>query len=165
MIQKIISGGQTGVDQAALRAAKRLGISTGGWAPRNWQTLEGPMSQLADYGLVESAGAYAWRTEQNVRDSDATIRIARDFLTTGERCTLRAILKHKKPHKDFTVIGNLCCLVTGSSALVDPATVLLGWCVENEIHVLNVAGNSERTAPGIGAIAEQFLFEVLSKVA
>ena len=51
MIGKIISGGQTGVDQAALRAAKACGIPTGGWAPKGWRTEDGPAPWLADLGL------------------------------------------------------------------------------------------------------------------
>ena len=54
MLTKIISGGQTGVDAAALRAAKAVGIPTGGTAPKGWLTEDGPAPWLAEYGLVES---------------------------------------------------------------------------------------------------------------
>jgi hypothetical protein len=53
MIQRVISGGQTGVDQAALRAAKACGIPTGGWCPLGFLTEAGPMPALADFGLAE----------------------------------------------------------------------------------------------------------------
>jgi hypothetical protein len=51
MLERVISGGQTGVDQAALRVAKAIGLATGGWAPLGWETEDGPASWLAGYGL------------------------------------------------------------------------------------------------------------------
>jgi len=80
MIGKIISGGQTGVDQAALRAAKACGIPTGGWAPKWWKTEDGPASWLADFALREHASAdYAVRTRANVADAGLTlILVARE---------------------------------------------------------------------------------------
>lgn len=56
MIERVISGGQTGADQAALRAARACGIPTGGWAPRGWLTEDGPSLWLAEWGLVEMPG-------------------------------------------------------------------------------------------------------------
>lgn len=53
MLTKVISGGQTGVDQAALRAAKAARIPTGGYAPKGWLTEDGPAPWLADFGLIE----------------------------------------------------------------------------------------------------------------
>lgn len=53
-LTKIISGGQTGVDQAALRAARDLGITTSGTAPLGWITEDGPAPWLADFGLIEA---------------------------------------------------------------------------------------------------------------
>jgi len=53
MLKNIVSGGQTGADQAGLRAAKAAGIETGGWAPHGWTTEKGPAPWLADYGLAE----------------------------------------------------------------------------------------------------------------
>jgi hypothetical protein len=53
MLPRVLSGGQSGVDQAALRAARACGLDTGGWAPAGWMTEVGPASWLADYGLVE----------------------------------------------------------------------------------------------------------------
>ena len=53
MLSKVVSGGQTGADQAGLRAAAKAGIDTGGWACKGWLTEKGPASWLADYGLAE----------------------------------------------------------------------------------------------------------------
>jgi hypothetical protein len=78
IIFRVISGGQTGVDIAALRAARRAGIQTGGWCPKGWLTGRGPQPGLLKrFGLREtSAVEYAVRTRANVRDSDATLIIA-----------------------------------------------------------------------------------------
>lgn len=154
-VVKIISGGQTGVDQAGLHAAERLGLSTGGHAPLGWRTLDGPAPWLGSkYGLIEAPVAdYSWRTSKNVLEADATVRIARYLDSSGERCTLKAIKKHKKPSFDVEVHTDC------PSLLIEPFRDFL---VENGIYVLNVAGNSERTAPGIGEIAEEFLMKVLS---
>jgi hypothetical protein len=74
MIERVISGGQTGVDQAALRAARAAGIPTGGWAARGWATEDGPAPWLADFGLAECPEpGYPARTIANVCDSDGTL--------------------------------------------------------------------------------------------
>ena len=74
MLDKALSGGQTGVDQAGLRAARAAGIPTGGWAPLGWLTEDGPAPWLADFGLIECpARGYPARTRRNVLDSDGTV--------------------------------------------------------------------------------------------
>lgn len=151
MIEKIISGGQNGVDQAALRAARRLGIATGGWAPHGWKTHDGAAPWLADYGLVEHPGDYPARTAANVYDSDATVRIARNFFTPGERCTMRAILCFERPHLDLHV-----------DHLIHGHHELLRFITDHNVRVLNIAGNSEKTAPGIGALVERFLVDAIA---
>jgi hypothetical protein len=163
MIERIISGGQTGVDQAALRAALRLGIPTGGWAPRGWQMLDGAAPWLAEYGLVEHEGGYAARTDANVRDSDATLRVARDFLTPGERCTMSAIARRGRPHLDLLVgRGGVVSLLDDSSrGGVFVADALRLFLARHRVRVLNVAGNSERAARGIGVVVEEFLVGAL----
>ena len=79
---RIVSGGQTGVDRAALDAALELGIAHGGWCPRGRLAEDGPIADR--YGLRETASSdYAVRTEQNVVDSDATLILHRGPLTGG----------------------------------------------------------------------------------
>jgi hypothetical protein len=81
MLTKVISGGQTGADQAGLRAARAAGILTGGWAPRGWlvESKDGNKDVAAPwlgllFGLEECAQlGYAARTRANARDSDTTI--------------------------------------------------------------------------------------------
>lgn len=155
-LDKIISGGQTGADQAALRAARRLGIATGGWAPRGWLTQAGQKRLLlAGFGLAEhDLPGYPPRTEACVRDSDATLRIAGDFCSPGEILTKTLALQHRKPLFDVKWHGPPIDVEHYRKPLLD-------FLARNKVRVLNVAGNSERTASGIGVAVEQFLVAVL----
>lgn len=132
---KVISGGQTGADQAGLRAARAAEIPTGGFAPRGWLTEDGPAPWLADYGLTECPGAgYPTRTAANARDSDGMIW----FGTTGSsgyQTTIRAC----------TRFGRSCLIV--SEGITTPRDVI-EWMDANRIRVLNVAGNRESINPG-----------------
>jgi hypothetical protein len=102
MLKKIVSGGQTGADQAALRAASAARIETGGWAPKGWTTEKGAAPWLADYGLAEHPSPdYPPRTEANARDSDGTLWFGR-VTSSGYKTTTDACRKHGKPC--FTVV-------------------------------------------------------------
>lgn len=151
MIEKIISGGQTGADIAGLRAAKRLGIPTGGWMPKNCMTLAGPKPDWAyEFNMDVHPGGYKDRTWENVQDSDGTIRFAAVFESPGERCTMNAIKALGKPWLDVNVVHN------GAGADIP------SWLDHYNIRILNIAGNSERTWLGIEAWVEEFLVRVLS---
>ncbi len=134
-IIKVISGGQTGADQAGLVVGKRFGFITGGWMPRGFKTLTGPRPDLKDlYNVQEHlSDSYAPRTELNVKESDGTVRLAGVLTSKGEICTLKAIKRFKKPYFDVD--------------LTDPPPVkeFAKWLTDNKISVLNVAGNSEQT--------------------
>jgi hypothetical protein len=153
VLARVISGGQTGVDIAALRAAKACGIPTGGWMPRGWRTLTGARPEYHElYGMQEqSLVEYSVRTFANVADAHVTLRIASDWGSRGVRCTRRCIRELDRPHLDLSV-----------GALPLPT-----WTAE-WLHrygpglVLNVAGNSEQTAPGIEAAAEAYLRRVFA---
>lgn len=154
MLRRVISGGQTGVDQAALRVAREFGIPTGGTAPKSWRTTAGASPWLADFGLVESeASGYAVRTRANVGAADATLILARDIHSPGTELTIRRCGKAKQP---FCFPGPF-----GRDDSCDP-TSAVAWILAVHLKrlgafVLNVAGNSERTAPGITEQAETFL--------
>jgi hypothetical protein len=92
-LRKIISGAQNGADIAGLEVAKRFGYETGGSIPFGYKTLDGPKPEYKNlYGIVvHSSSSYVPRTRQNVKDSDGTIRLAYNFQSRGEICTLRAI--------------------------------------------------------------------------
>jgi putative molybdenum carrier protein len=157
VLAKVISGGQSGVDVAALRAAKRAGLQTGGWMPSGFRTLDGDRPEYAaEYGMVEhESRLYPPRTGRNVAKSDATLRLAVDFESAGERCTLAAIRRHRRPHLDVPFHRRGSIWTTD----VTPSAVA-AWIVATRVLVLNVAGNSEQTAPGIGLVVEKFLLRV-----
>ncbi len=96
----VISGGQTGVDQAALSIAHDLGFPTGGTAPLGYRTDEGPMPELLrdKYGLEESwSPGYRVRTIQNVRDGELTVWFG-DASSPGGRLTIGTAWTMRKPH-------------------------------------------------------------------
>lgn len=133
ILKKVISGGQTGADKAGLKAAKLFNIETGGWAPRGWKTAKGRDESLRTYGLREHQGGYKLRTHENVKDSDATIRIAYNFYSPGEICTLNAININRKPYFDIAIP------FPHSSMLIKAAEFI----IDNKVKVLNIAGNTE----------------------
>lgn len=139
---KIISGGQTGSDRAGLIVAKDFGVSTGGWIPKGCRTTDGDEPWLIDeFNLIEtSAQNYQVRTELNAKNSDGTIRLALDFNSPGERLTIRCATKHGKPVFDVNPFAQNA---------KDSAENFVKFIKKNQIITLNVAGNSERTAPGI----------------
>ena len=93
---KIISGGQTGVDRAALDVAKALAIPCGGWCPRGRKAEDGIID--ARYNLQETPSQnYAQRTEWNVRDADATLIIYQQPLEGGTLLTKEYAEKKGKP--------------------------------------------------------------------
>ena len=155
ILEKVISGGQTGVDRAALASAKLFGFRTGGWMPAGFRSLDKRGLFVAqDFGLEAcETSSYRERTYKNVRESDGTLRLARDFLTSGELCTVGAITKYRKPQCDIT------------EGQYPPLATIRDWLVTHSIRVLNVAGNSEQSAPGIHNEARRFfdrLFEALA---
>ncbi len=130
MIKKIISGGQTGADQAALDAAIQCQIPHGGWIPKGRLTEAGRLPNK--YKLTEMpTDSYEKRTEQNVIDSDGTLIISQGNLAGGSRYTQKKAEEHKKPclHIDLEKINAF-----------QAAHVVKKWASDNKIEVLNVAG-------------------------
>ena len=148
-IARVISGGQTGADQAGLAAAAAVGIKTGGWAPRGYMTEAGSDPRLATvYGLTEHFKGYGERTDANARLADGTIRFAAVWQSPGEKRTLKAIQRFRKPYIDVDVNAPR------------PAEEVVQWIRDYKIKILNVAGNSQSRAPGI----YQFVYEYLQRV-
>ncbi len=150
ILQRVISGGQTGADRAGLIAAKAAGIPTGGWMPRGFRAHDGYHPEFAAlYGIRETTSdRYQPRTRMNVQESDATLRFATDWQSPGEVLTLNLCRRYRKPHLDVTPGGS-----RGSAEVV-------AWLMANRVRVLNVAGNSEATSPGIQEFVTEFLGEV-----
>lgn len=160
MIIKVISGAQTGADQAGLEAAKEVGFETGGCMPKGFITLDGPRTDFKElYGVVEhTSPKYPPRTYDNVKNSDATIRFAIDFGTAGELCTYAAIKEYDKLHLDVKL--------DKSESKPNPRSVKIvaDWIIEKQVKVLNIAGNSSKKYPFIQERVKQFLVEVFKLV-
>jgi hypothetical protein len=153
MLDRMISGGQTGADQAAWRAAQAFGVPTGGWMPKGFLTEDGTRPDFAErYGAAEMpTGSMTARTEQNVRDSDATLWFG-ETTTAAAQATVGACQKFAKP-----------CMPVYPGASFTPSHVA-AWIRENQIRTLNVAGNREGEEAGIGDRVEWFLGQVLQQL-
>jgi hypothetical protein len=153
MLERVVSGGQTGVDQAGWRAARACGLATSGWMPKTFLTEDGPRPEFAElYGARETTRAdYRQRTEWNVRGSDATVWLglicSKVWWTTSWACQ--------------GVNRELLTVVPGRGR--QPSEVA-DWIARNRVKVLNVAGDRESRNTGIGAKAERFLIEVFRRV-
>jgi hypothetical protein len=136
----IVSGGQTGVDRAALDSALALGLAVGGWCPLGRRAEDGTIPR--SYLLHETpAQDYGQRTEWNVRDSDATLILFRGRLTGGSARTAEHAERLGRP-----------LLTLDLDAAPDPAPAA-DWLRRQGVRVLNVAGPRESGAPGIYAQA------------
>lgn len=145
---RIVSGGQTGVDRAALEVAIALGIQHGGWCPAGRLSEDG--SVPSRYQLEESQSAdYPVRTEQNVADSDATLILYEGRLKGGTLLTRRICRRLEKPH---------LCLRLDERRIAE----VRQWLVQSEPDTLNVAGPRESTSPGIFDRSMRFLLAVLT---
>jgi hypothetical protein len=155
MLKIVISGGQTGADRGGLYAAEAVGLGTGGWMPKGFLALDGSRPDLAARFRLQqhTSENYPPRTRLNVLHADATLRIARHWGSPGERLTLKFIMKFSKPWID-----------------IDPANEtfnvesVVEFLKKHRVAILNVAGNSESTAPGIEALSAEFLIRVFEQV-
>lgn len=158
---KIISGGQTGADVAGLDAALELKLLTGGWIPDGFKTLDGDKPEYATkYGLVRTLqSTYPPRTALNVRDSDGTVRFASNWDSPGEKLTLRMIESYNTAHWDIDVGEHWTAKdhVDYPQYLKQQMKDFRTFLSLNNIKTLNVAGNSEQSAPGI----YQFVYDLL----
>jgi hypothetical protein len=121
-LEKIVSGGQTGVDRAALDAALATGLACGGWCPRGRWAEDGPIASR--YPLVETPQATpAQRTAWNVRDTEATLVVTRGAPRGGAALAIDRARAERHPVER--------------------------WLDRCAARVLNVAGPRESEAPGI----------------
>lgn len=139
MVKKIISGGQTGADRAALDFAIKFDIPHGGWLPRGRKAEDGPLPEK--YKLQETQDAdYAFRTEKNVLNSDGTLIVSHGSLNGGSELTQKFAETHYRPclHVDLT-----------SQGAFQAAQAVHGWISENDIEIMNVAGPRSSKDPNI----------------
>ena len=158
MIDKIISGGQTGADRAALDFAIKHDIPYGGWVPKGRKTEDGTLSEK--YRLQEMpTGQYVKRTEKNILDSDGTLIVSHGLLTGGSALTRELAQQHRKPwiHIDLEMIS-----------CPEAAGMIREWIERHGIKVMNVAGPRARKDPKIyeavmDLLEELFKTQVFSK--
>lgn len=149
MIDKIISGGQTGVDRAGLDVAMALRIPHGGWCPKGRKAEDGTIPAI--YQLQETPKPdYKQRTEWNVRDSDGTLILSRGDPTGGTATTIKLA----------NTLGKTCLVL---DLLISPAPeLILEWVEQQDIQVLNIAGPRESGCPGIHDQTVAFLQRCLT---
>ena len=150
----IISGGQTGVDRAALDVALELGISCGGWCPEGRLAEDGVIAR--HYPLKELAGGdYVQRTMRNVLDSDATLVIYFDQLEGGTELTVEFCNQKAKPV--LVIDANT---IQFSSAVDE----MLDFTRQHQLEILNIAGPRASKQPAAYAYTKALLTDYLQKL-
>ena len=146
-LERIVSGGQTGADRAALDWAIAHEIAHGGWCPRGRRAEDGPIGR--QYGLRETPSHdYQQRTRWNVRDSDGTLIISRAAeLSGGSAYTARCAERLGKPWRHI-------------HPGADRVENITGFLDQHRIRTLNVAGPRVSTDPGI----YEYVFAVLERL-
>jgi Circularly permutated YpsA SLOG family len=146
-LKKIISGGQTGVDRAALDVAIHFGLAHGGWCPRGRLAEDGRVPAMYDLVEMDSAN-YADRTRQNVLDADATLILYPDQLRSGTRLTA---VYARELGKEY--------LAVRLDDRPKPADIA-AWINDKQIKHLNIAGPRASSHPRIYSRAKNFLTKV-----
>ncbi len=147
---KIVSGGQTGADRAALDWAIDNGIPHGGWCPAGRLAEDGVID--SKYNLRETSKAdYLQRTEWNVRDSDATVIFSiKADLMGGSLATQKLADKHLKASLHLTSL----------QSPAENATQLRGFIRKHEVKVLNIAGPRASGEPELRSLVQTVLDEL-----
>ena len=153
-LRKIVSGGQTGVDRAALDWALARGVPCGGWCPLGRWAEDGPID--VRYPLRETPGADpAQRTEWNIRDSDGTL-----IVTLARRMSGGTLLTAGLARR---LARPLLHLAKADSPAAEQAESLRQFIGQHEIRVLNVAGPRESGEPGVGEFVAGLLEAALGR--
>jgi hypothetical protein len=155
MIEKIVSGGQTGVDQAALAMAVKSGIPIGGWCPKGGLDAAGVDARLTYPSLKEAKTTNPdERTKLNIEDSDGTLIIVPQLplpvsIVDGTKLTITHAVEKNKPN-----------LVVDLSNREEAISQISNWVHENDIRVLNIGGPRESSWPGINKETAELLEEL-----
>lgn len=151
---KILSGGQTGVDRAALDIAIELGIPHGGWCPKGRLSEDGTIP--SHYQLREmDSEHYADRTRQNIIDSDGTLILYHDRLQGGTLLSNRFAEQQNKPCHKVRLARSV--IRSDSRTLVTKVKAAQNWLHEHRIRTLNIAGPRGSKEPQIYSKAMEFL--------
>ncbi|HEV8441171.1 MAG TPA: putative molybdenum carrier protein [Methylomirabilota bacterium] len=151
-LTKIVSGGQTGADRAALDWAIARGLDHGGWCPKGRKAEDGTIDPR--YRLTETpSDVYVQRTEWNVRDSDGTVILSLgDTLTGGSRRTAELA----------ELLGKPCLHLSRSANAEDAGARLRRFVQEHSVRVLNVAGPRASTEPAIALFVTRTLSQAFA---
>lgn len=145
---RIISGGQSGVDRAALDFCLENGIQCGGWCPKGRLAEDGIIPE--NYPLREADSEdYDVRTRLNVEESDGTLIVYKTEMDEGTHLTLKAIHEKAKPY-----------FLIDLSLRIDPL-IVKNWIIANDLKTINVAGPRESKYPGIYEVSKEVLSLIL----
>ena len=159
MIEKIISGGQTGVDQAGLHIASENGLLLGGWCPQDGVDENGDDIRKIYPSLQATITANPdERTTLNIRDSDGTLIVVPrwplpETIQDGTRLTHKEAIAQGKPY-----------LIIGLNDAENAAVKILQWIKEHNIKILNLAGPRESSSPGIDEHATALFRQLFSSL-
>lgn len=153
MINKVISGGQTGADLGGLLAAERVGIATGGLAPKGYYTEKGNQPILGTrFGLTEDVSpGYTHRTGVNVRNSDVTLILATEPKSYGTVQTIRYCDEYGRRYKLI-------------NPFIEDASVGVTFLRQHRPNVVNIAGNRETVSPGLTKITRDWLINCFTTI-
>lgn len=154
-ISKIVSGGQTGVDQGALDACRWIDFPYGGWVPKGRKTEAGLLPDIYKGMQEHSSADYLKRTEANVVDSDATLVMTHGKPTGGSKRTVEFAKKHGRPWHHLDMSKHMEPEVKRAMAWLEES------CPDN--CTLNVAGTRESKKPGIQMATLVWLLQILGK--
>jgi hypothetical protein len=150
-IHKIISGGQTGADRAALDLAINLGIFHGGWCPKGRIAEDGKISKI--YSLQETLSEDCnVRTTANVTDSDGTLIIIKNPPTQGTLFTIEEAKRLKKPYFILQLLDGY------------HLEEVIDWIKNNDIHEINIAGPRASQEPEIYNMVYMVLEKILREL-
>ncbi len=155
VLRRIVSGGQTGVDRAALDAALARDFPCGGWCPHGRWSEDGPIPGRYPLRETDSPDP-AERTEANVRDSDATVVIANGPPAGGTRLTAELALRLGRP---------LCRIDIGRVDVAGAIELLAGFVEAQAVGVLNVAGPRRSQAPEAEEMTREIVGGLLDRMA
>ncbi len=165
MIEKIITGGQTGVDQAGLDAAIGLNVQYGGWCPKGRINEAGLISAKfknlveVDTDVQSEQHNYDTRTCLNIRDSDGTLILVPSLplpknVQDGTIVTISEVNTLKKP---YLIIN----LMLAKKNNIKETTQ---WLNLNNVKILNIAGPRETSSPGIYNLSFDFLKSLIQSL-
>lgn len=151
MIEKIISGGQTGVDRGSLLAAMAVGIPHGGWCPKGRRAEDGV---IPDHFFLEECDSrdYLVRTRLNVESSDRTLILVKGPGLKVSRGSAKTAQIAARLGKSYMVMG-----IDRPEAM----EAVVAWLLAGKPKILNIAGHRESHFPGIQVESRDFMIKVL----